>query len=133
MENLLATIHVAIVEDERRTREGLRELIEGSEGFLCMNAWGSMEDALASEWTTPLNVILLDLGLPGMSGIELYTQLPLKDNPRSARRFHFDSRDRLHRASIADLKFECAAGIAGGIETAVSNPPAIRTELDHAD
>ena len=34
MENLLATIHVAIVEDERRTREGLRELIEGSEGFL---------------------------------------------------------------------------------------------------
>ena len=70
MENLLATIHVAIVEDERRTREGLRELIEGSEGFLCMAAWGSMEDALASEWTTPLNVILLDLGLPGMSGIE---------------------------------------------------------------
>src|SRR5260370_11735856 len=70
MENLLATIHVAIVEDERRTREGLRDLIEGSEGFLCMGAWGSMEDALASEWTTPLNVILLDLGLPGMSGIE---------------------------------------------------------------
>jgi len=70
MENLLATIHVAIVEDERRTREGLRELIEGSEGFLCMGAWGSMEDALASEWTTPLNVILLDLRLPGMSGIE---------------------------------------------------------------
>jgi DNA-binding NarL/FixJ family response regulator len=59
------------VEDERRTREGLRELIEGSDGFLCMNAWGSMEEALASEWTsTPLNVILLDLGLPGMSGIE---------------------------------------------------------------
>ena len=70
MENLLATIHVAIVEDERRTREGLRELIEGSEGFLCMGAWGSMEDALASEWPAPLNVILLDLGLPGMSGIE---------------------------------------------------------------
>jgi DNA-binding NarL/FixJ family response regulator len=70
MENPLANIHVAIVEDERRTREGLRDLIEGSEGFLCMNAWGSMEDALASEWTTPLNVILLDLGLPGMSGIE---------------------------------------------------------------
>jgi DNA-binding NarL/FixJ family response regulator len=70
MENPLPNIHVAIVEDERRTREGLRELIEGSEGFLCMDAWGSMEDALASEWTTPLNVILLDLGLPGMSGIE---------------------------------------------------------------
>src|SRR5260370_40185840 len=70
MENPLANIHVAIVEDERRTREGLRDLIEGSEGFLCMNAWGSMEDALASEWPAPLNVILLDLGLPGMSGIE---------------------------------------------------------------
>jgi DNA-binding NarL/FixJ family response regulator len=70
MENPLPNIHVAIVEDQRRTREGLRALIEGSEGFLCTGAWDSMEEALASSWTASPNVILLDLGLPGMSGIE---------------------------------------------------------------
>src|SRR5271169_642069 len=41
-------IRVAIVEDKRRTREGLRALIDGSEGFVCVGAWGSMEEALAS-------------------------------------------------------------------------------------
>lgn len=63
-------IRVALVEDERRTREGLRSLIEGSEGFLCVGAWRSMEEALASNCSPVPHVLLLDLGLPGMSGIE---------------------------------------------------------------
>lgn len=61
---------MAIVEDERRTREGLRALIGGSEGFVCVGAWDSIEAALAATWIPPLHVMLLDLGLPGMSGIE---------------------------------------------------------------
>ncbi len=65
-----APIRVAIVEDQRRTREGLRALIEGSDGFVCLGAWGSMEDALAASWKPPLHVMLVDLGLPGMSGID---------------------------------------------------------------
>jgi DNA-binding NarL/FixJ family response regulator len=70
IENSAPGIRVAIVEDQRTTREGLRALIAGSEGFLCMAAWGSMEDALASALPASLNVMLVDLGLPGMSGIE---------------------------------------------------------------
>jgi DNA-binding NarL/FixJ family response regulator len=102
MENPLPNIRVAIVEDERRTREGLRELIEGSEGFLCMNAWGSMEDALASDWTAPLNVILLDLGLPGMSGIEGIPMLR-KRCPGTALVVLtvYDDNDRIFRALCA--------------------------------
>jgi DNA-binding NarL/FixJ family response regulator len=63
-------IRVAIVEDERRTRESLRALIEGSVGFSCVASWGSVEEALTSIRTAAPDVTLLDLGLPGMSGIE---------------------------------------------------------------
>src|SRR6185369_8777458 len=63
-------IRVAIVEDQRRTREGLRALIDGSDGFECLGAWGSMEEALAAHWGSPLHVMLVDIELPGMSGIE---------------------------------------------------------------
>jgi DNA-binding NarL/FixJ family response regulator len=65
-----ARIRVAIIEDQARTREGLRALIGSSDGFECIGAWGSMEAALAADWNVPPNVVLVDLGLPGMSGIE---------------------------------------------------------------
>ena len=61
---------MAIIEDQRRTREGLRWLIEGSDGFECVADWNSMEAALAAPCSPQLHVILLDLGLPGMSGIQ---------------------------------------------------------------
>jgi DNA-binding NarL/FixJ family response regulator len=67
---LPARIRVAIIEDQARTREGLRALIGSSDGFECIGAWGSMEAALAADWNVPPNVVLVDLGLPGMSGIE---------------------------------------------------------------
>ena len=66
---------VGIIEDQRRTREGLRELIDGSDGFACVGAWGSMEEALGRGWSQPPQVILVDLGLPGMSGIEGIAEL----------------------------------------------------------
>jgi DNA-binding NarL/FixJ family response regulator len=102
MENPPPNIRVAIVEDQRRTREGLRALIEGSEGFLCMGAWGSMEEILASAWPEPLNVILLDLGLPGMSGIEGIPVLR-KRYPETALVVLtvYDDNDRVFRALCA--------------------------------
>ncbi len=63
-------IRVAIIEDERRTREGLQTLIESSSGFECVGAWGSLEDGLRSIRAAAPHVTLLDLGLPGISGIE---------------------------------------------------------------
>jgi DNA-binding NarL/FixJ family response regulator len=79
----VARIRVAIVEDQRRTREGLRTLIEGSEEYLCAGAWGSMEEALRFDGLASLDVILLDIGLPGMSGIEGIAPLR-KACPRAA-------------------------------------------------
>lgn len=63
-------IKVAIVEDRRELREGLAMLINGTEGFLCSGAWRSMEDALESIASAKPDVVLNDIGLPGMSGID---------------------------------------------------------------
>ena len=63
-------IRVAIVEDLRDTREGLALLIDGTEGYRCTGAYRSMEAALPAIQADPPDVVLTDIGLPGMSGIE---------------------------------------------------------------
>ena len=64
------TIKVVIIEDQRRIREGLEALIGGTEGYSCSGAFRSMEEALSRPWTDIPDVALVDIGLPGMSGIE---------------------------------------------------------------
>ena len=64
------TIKVAIIEDRRDIREGLAVLINGTEGYRCTGVFPSMEAALESIDRDLPNVALVDIGLPGMSGIE---------------------------------------------------------------
>jgi DNA-binding NarL/FixJ family response regulator len=63
---------VAIVEDQRDLREGLKALIGGTPGYRCTGAFRSMEEALQQMTATsrPPRVLLVDIGLPGISGIE---------------------------------------------------------------
>jgi DNA-binding NarL/FixJ family response regulator len=63
-------IRVAIVEDRVRTREAIQVLIDGTDGYQCTGSFGSMEEALSKIGADPPAVILMDIGLPGMSGIE---------------------------------------------------------------
>jgi DNA-binding NarL/FixJ family response regulator len=63
-------IRVAIVDDQREIREGLRFLIDGTPGYRCAGAFGSMEEALPALSTALADVVLCDIGLPGMSGID---------------------------------------------------------------
>jgi DNA-binding NarL/FixJ family response regulator len=63
-------IQVAIIEDDRVIREGLSTLINGTEGYRCTNAFRSMEEALTQRWHETPSVALVDIGLPGMSGIQ---------------------------------------------------------------
>lgn len=63
-------IKILIVEDDEQVRNGLRMLIDGSEGFSCQFACGSAEEALTSIPECMPDVILMDIKLPGMNGIE---------------------------------------------------------------
>jgi DNA-binding NarL/FixJ family response regulator len=64
------TIRVAIVEDRREIREGLATIINGTPGFRCTGAYRSMEEALDRIGQEVPDVVLNDIGLPGMSGID---------------------------------------------------------------
>jgi len=66
----VSTISVAIVEDLDEIREGLADLLAHSPGFACAGVWGTMEDALKGLKTRRPEILLVDLGLPGMDGIE---------------------------------------------------------------
>ena len=63
-------IRVAIVEDQGPTREGLTALIGGTPGFQTVGSFGSMEEALPTLDREPPDVLLLDIQLPGLSGVE---------------------------------------------------------------
>lgn len=63
-------IEVAIIEDDRDIRESLAALINGTAGFRCVAKYGLMETALAGLTKEFPDLVLTDLGLPGMSGID---------------------------------------------------------------
>ena len=63
-------IRVAIVEDDRATREGLSMLINGTPGYRCIATYRSVEDALRLPASESPDVLLLDIHLPGMLGTE---------------------------------------------------------------
>jgi DNA-binding NarL/FixJ family response regulator len=63
-------ITVINIDDQKEIRDGLAVLIDATEGFRCVGRYRSMEEALASIGPTGPDVALVDIGLPGMSGIE---------------------------------------------------------------
>lgn len=63
-------IRVGIIEDSIQIRRALEQLIGGSDGFLVTGAFRSMEEALDRLPREPPQVVLVDIGLPGMSGVD---------------------------------------------------------------
>lgn len=68
-------IKVSIVEDDRGIRENLSVLVGGSPGFTCAGAHGNAEEALRQIPLSAPDVVLMDINLPKLSGIECVRQL----------------------------------------------------------
>lgn len=68
-------IRVAIVEDIKEIREGLQMLIDGSDGFVCTQAYATAEEALEKMPGLCPDVALMDINLPGINGIEAVRRL----------------------------------------------------------
>lgn len=69
------SIRVGIVEDDRSVRENLAVLIDGALGFSCVGACASAEEALGVFSAALPDVVLMDIHLPGQSGIECVARL----------------------------------------------------------
>ncbi len=62
-------IRVTIIEDHKEFREGLAYLLNATEGFKCINVFGSTEEAVKNI-SKETDVVLQDIELPGLNGIE---------------------------------------------------------------
>jgi len=68
-------VTLSLVEDKPGTRDGLLQLFSRAEGIECGRAYATGEDALQGIPLERPQVALVDINLPGMSGIELVEQL----------------------------------------------------------
>lgn len=68
-------ITVSIVDDEKELRQSIMAFVNGSTGFKCLSAYGSAEAALEALPADRPDVVLMDINLGGMSGIQCVEKL----------------------------------------------------------
>ena len=68
-------ITVSIVEDNDKLRSTLAKVLDRAEGFQCLSQFGNAEDAVKTLPQEKPNVVLMDINLPGMNGVECVRQL----------------------------------------------------------
>src|SRR4030095_9909381 len=67
--------NVCIVEDNEQLRTTLAKVLNRAEGYCCPSHYGSAEAALAGLPQDKPNVVLMDINLPGMNGVECARRL----------------------------------------------------------
>ncbi len=68
-------ISVSIVEDNEKLRGTLVRVMNRADGFRCVSDYGNAEDALKNLPQVRPDVVLMDINLPGMNGVECVRQL----------------------------------------------------------
>ena len=72
---LMKSIEVAIIEDVADYRNTLKIMINGTLGLHCQQAYSNGENAISDLQNHPPDIVMVDLGLPGISGIECIRKL----------------------------------------------------------
>ncbi len=68
-------IHIAIIEDDDEIRQTLALIIKGTNGFFCSATFPNSEAALAQIKDLVVDVMLVDIELPGISGIQAVSKI----------------------------------------------------------
>jgi len=68
-------ISVSIVEDNEKLRGTLARVLDRAEGFRCVSHYGNAEDAVKDLPQVRPDVVLMDINLPGMNGVQCVQQL----------------------------------------------------------
>ena len=74
-------ITVSIVEDIDDIRNGLAGIIQMSDGFILLHSFASAEEALPAIISSSPDIVIMDINLPGINGIDCIRQARIK-NPR---------------------------------------------------
>ncbi|MBC8033602.1 MAG: response regulator transcription factor, partial [Chitinophagaceae bacterium] len=74
----MEAILVSIVEDIPEIREGLRFLVKQTPGFHCVSAYENAEDAMAGLPGDRPDIVIMDIGLPGDTGVQCLRKIKLQ-------------------------------------------------------
>ena len=95
-------IAVSIVEDDPQARKIFATWISGTSGFRLAGDWGDAEKALEALPTKKPNVVLMDINLPGMSGVEAVRRLkPLLPDTQFVMLTVYEDADHIYDALAA--------------------------------
>jgi DNA-binding NarL/FixJ family response regulator len=95
-------IAVSIVEDDAQARKIFANWISSASGFRLAGDWGDAEKALAALPTKKPNVVLMDINLPGMSGVEAVKRLkPLLPDTQFVMLTVYEDADHIYNALAA--------------------------------
>jgi DNA-binding NarL/FixJ family response regulator len=121
-------ISVLLVDDHAVVREGYRRLLERDDSLVVVGEAATAADALRCDGELEPDVIVLDIALPGVSGIEILRRIiahrpgacvlmfsMYQDGIYATRAINAGARGYLSKASAPDLLVDAVRSVAGGV------------------
>jgi two-component system invasion response regulator UvrY len=120
-------ISVLLVDDHAVVREGYRRLLERDDSLIVAGEAATAADAMRLDTELRPDVVVLDIALPGISGIEILRRIIARrpeacvlmfsmyhDGIYASRAIEAGARGYLSKASAPDLLVEAVRSVAGG-------------------